>query len=162
MKNIWLRQPPEPEGTFVHEATRQSHPDCRAAPKFPSAARSEFSVAVTFSTRNAREVSRARVDDTLEDTIAGGELARPSLPCLPRHRSQGLRGSAPPMGRGAHLRVARALPQARERLGENHRLRDRHGLHRQHPPPNPPHRKVLQSLKEFRVGLSPLRGNPFI
>jgi putative transposase len=22
MKNIWLRQPPEPEGTFVHEATR--------------------------------------------------------------------------------------------------------------------------------------------
>jgi transposase len=65
----------------------------------------------------------------------------------------GVRGSAPPMGRRANLRLARSMPPARPGLGENHRLRDRLPPGRPHPPAHAAHRKALQPLKEFRVRL---------
>ena len=69
-----------------------------------------------------------------------------------RHR-EGVRGPATTMGRRTHLRMALALPQTGEGLGEIHRLQPSLDRHRPHTPHNPTPRKALSTLTEFRVRL---------
>jgi putative transposase len=59
------------------------------------------------------------------------------------------RSLAPALGRRAHLRVARTLPPARQRLGALHRKLHRLGHHRQHPHAHAQNRKPLNSLMNF-------------
>ena len=76
----------------------------------------------------------------------------------PRHRQalrrgEELRGSAPPMTRRAHLRVARTLPTTQQGLGGNRRIRDRIPTDRPYPSAHQTHRKGSPCLKELRVRL---------
>jgi len=89
----------------------------------------------TFRTATARRTCWTRSAPAGRGCATSSPTAvTPATSCRPR------------LGRRADLRVARALPQARQGLGENHRLRDRLPPCRPHPPPHPPHRKALRRL----------------
>ena len=66
---------------------------------------------------------------------------------------QGLRIAPAPLGRRAHLRMARALSKLGQGLGEINRIGGSMDPHRAHSPSNTAHPKVLLGLIEFRVGL---------
>lgn len=87
-----------------------------------------------------------------------GPAAQDRLLDPPDHQAlrsgAGLRSLATKIGGGTDLRLARPLPQTRKGLRENHRQRPGLDLCRQPQAPHPPHRKVLLSLVEFRVGHS--------
>ena len=56
---------------------------------------------------------------------------------------RGLRGLGSQVGRRTHVRMARTMPKARKRLGENHRFRPSLASHRPHTPPHTASRKAL-------------------
>ena len=58
----------------------------------------------------------------------------------------------PTMGRRTHLRLARALPTARQGFREDHRKRRSLDHYRPHPPRLKASRKILLCRIEFRVG----------
>ena len=65
---------------------------------------------------------------------------------------QGLSCIAPPLGRRTHMRVAGPLPPSRQGLGEIYRKLHRMGAHRFHPHAHSQNRKILLSLRYFRIG----------
>ena len=68
-------------------------------------------------------------------------------------RRQGLRGPPPTLGRGAHLRMARAMPASCQGLRENHPKRASMDHYRSYPSRHQTPRKALLCLIEFRVRL---------
>ena len=62
---------------------------------------------------------------------------------------QGLRSVAPALGGRTHIRVARTVPPARQRLGKINRKLCRLGHRREHPLPHTKNRKMLSSLRNF-------------
>ena len=64
-------------------------------------------------------------------------------------KAKGFEVLPPPMGCRANLRMARALPTARQRLGKVHRLIDGLGSYRFNPHAHAQNRKVLSNLTNF-------------
>ena len=136
-------------GLVVHAADVQDR-ERGAAPCLPSIRRScgVAPARQAYDGGRGAEAPQGALDRICEWTIA--VVKRSEL-----GDREGLRtGAAPPMGRGAYLRLARPLSHTPPGTGRNPEPRREAWIgHLPHPPHHPPSRMALLCLAEFRVRL---------